>query len=94
MTTMDLMALCLFSRDELVAFLVSAGRAANPDLGTVVPVLRLGAHGPFLRASGKPRVAALMQKRADLRDEFSNHSGCLQRLLMIIARVEFLTNKA
>lgn len=43
------------------------------------PVLHAGAHGPLPHASGKPRLVTLLRQRADLIDEFSNHSGSQTR---------------
>ncbi|MFK4123215.1 hypothetical protein [Streptomyces longwoodensis] len=38
------------------------------------PVLCAGAHGPLARPGGEPRLVTLLPQRADLLDEFSNHS--------------------
>jgi hypothetical protein len=43
------------------------------------PVLRARAHSPLPRSSGKPRLVTLLPQRADLLDEFSNHSGSQTR---------------
>ncbi|WP_238696689.1 hypothetical protein, partial [Streptomyces sp. E5N298] len=43
------------------------------------PVLRAGAHRPLTRSSGKPRLVTLLPQRADLLDEFSDHSGSQAR---------------